>query len=66
MDKINPSKKIVILKQRSPYHGDKDHFYVVTKGDQILKQLILDFAQAVHFALTLEDKIYYRDEFLDG
>ena len=64
MNKVNPSKKIVILNQRSPYVQDKEHFFVVTRGNHILKQFILDFAQAVHFALTFEDKVYYRDEFL--
>lgn len=55
-------RKVMIKDQESPYQGDKDCFYAVYINDKKVKSFIINFADAVNFALTLSDKVYYSSK----
>ena len=54
--------KVKIFNQASCYRGDSD-FYMVVYNDEIKKQYIIEFHDAVNYALTLASKCHYRSEY---
>jgi len=58
-NKKEETRKVTIKDQKSPYIGDKDCFFAVYINNKVVKSLIIEFHDAVNYALTLADKVHY-------